>query len=185
MDIFVCMKRNFCFDWHWILEKPWHGVSWLKFFYVTSNVLVFVMLKLLNRWKYRHICNILSHVILHCSKPFQYFEDSIFMPGQIISQDHAALDFVMKWTLQNWKCYMKSFFWNVMILHCLWLISCRLILGNYLASQVFKTDRPLCAAMVISVPWNVFKGTESIERPVLNLMLNRHLAGGLRKNIQR
>ena len=58
----------------------------------------------------------------------------------------------------------------------------RLILGNYLASA---TEKLLTAAMVISVPWNVFKGTESIEKPVLNLLLNRHLAGGLCRNIER
>lgn len=60
-----------------------------------------------------------------------------------------------------------------------------LILGNYLASQFSKPDKPISAAMVISVPWNVFKGTESIERPILNLLMNRHLAGGLCKNIER
>ncbi|XP_069690269.1 phospholipase ABHD3 [Periplaneta americana] len=60
-----------------------------------------------------------------------------------------------------------------------------LILGNYLASQHSMPDKPICAAMVISVPWNVFKGTESIEKPFLNLLLNRHLAGGLCKNIER
>jgi abhydrolase domain-containing protein 1/3 len=67
----------------------------------------------------------------------------------------------------------------------LWLIPYRLILGNYLASQFSKPDKPISAAMVISVPWNVFKGTESIEKPIVNLMLNRHLAGGLCKNIER
>ncbi|XP_023712649.1 phospholipase ABHD3 isoform X2 [Cryptotermes secundus] len=60
-----------------------------------------------------------------------------------------------------------------------------LILGNYLASQFSKPDKPISAAMVISVPWNVFKGTESIEKPIVNLMLNRHLAGGLCRNIER
>jgi abhydrolase domain-containing protein 1/3 len=65
------------------------------------------------------------------------------------------------------------------------LIPYRLILGNYLASQLSKPDKPISAGMVISVPWNVFKGTESIEKPVVNLMLNRHLAGGLCRNIER
>jgi len=70
-------------------------------------------------------------------------------------------------------------------LHIICLIFYRLILGNYLASQFSKPDKPISAAMVISVPWNVFKGTESIEKPILNLLMNRHLAGGLCRNIER
>lgn len=53
-----------------------------------------------------------------------------------------------------------------------------LILGNYLSSaEGVKT--PLSCAMIISVPWNVHIGTQSIETPVLNMLLNRHLASGL------
>jgi len=54
-----------------------------------------------------------------------------------------------------------------------------LILGNYLAGHGEEACRRLCAAMLISVPWDVFKGTESIERPILNRLLNYHLASCL------
>ncbi|BET02908.1 Abhydrolase domain containing [Nesidiocoris tenuis] len=53
-----------------------------------------------------------------------------------------------------------------------------LILGNYISSHK-DASKFLSAAMLISVPWNVFKGTVSIERPVVNLLLNRHLASCL------
>ncbi|XP_014239389.1 phospholipase ABHD3 [Cimex lectularius] len=53
-----------------------------------------------------------------------------------------------------------------------------LILGNYLTS-VQNSNRELTCAMLISVPWNVRVGCESIEQPVVNLMLNRHLASCL------
>lgn len=59
-----------------------------------------------------------------------------------------------------------------------------LILGNYLAAHEENACNYLSAAMLISVPWNVFKGTESIEKPVLNLMLNHHLASCLCKVIE-
>lgn len=54
-----------------------------------------------------------------------------------------------------------------------------LILGNYMASRGKEGCDQLAAAMLISVPWDVFKGTESIERPGINLMLNNHLASCL------
>uniref|UniRef100_A0A224XHT1 Putative alpha/beta hydrolase n=1 Tax=Panstrongylus lignarius TaxID=156445 RepID=A0A224XHT1_9HEMI len=53
-----------------------------------------------------------------------------------------------------------------------------LILGNYLAG-VEDSESHLTCAMLISVPWNVFIGVESIEQPIVNLMLNRHLASCL------
>ncbi|XP_049814257.1 phospholipase ABHD3 [Schistocerca nitens] len=59
-----------------------------------------------------------------------------------------------------------------------------LILGNYLAAEELAARKKFVAAMVISVPWNVFKGSESIEKPFLNLMLNRHLCEGLCKLIE-
>lgn len=58
-----------------------------------------------------------------------------------------------------------------------------LILGNYLSNQQEESSKMLNAAMLISAPWNVFVGTESIEKPVLNYLLNRHLAFCLRKTI--
>ncbi|KAG8222396.1 hypothetical protein J437_LFUL003017 [Ladona fulva] len=61
-----------------------------------------------------------------------------------------------------------------------------LILGNYLAAEEKSgASKKLDAAMGISVPWNVFKGSDSIEKPLLNLMLNRHLVGNLCKTIER
>ena len=39
-------------------------------------------------------------------------------------------------------------------------------------------------ALIISVPWNVFEATKSIEKPYLNLMLNKHLAGNLCRNVK-
>ncbi|XP_071441327.1 phospholipase ABHD3 [Hetaerina americana] len=61
-----------------------------------------------------------------------------------------------------------------------------LILGNYLAGEkISQASKKLNAAMGISVPWNVFKGSESIEKPLLNLLLNRHLVGNLCRTIER
>lgn len=54
-----------------------------------------------------------------------------------------------------------------------------LILGNYLVRNAEKSKLILTAAFMISVPWNMYKGLESIERPVLNMMLNRHLTADL------
>ena len=53
---------------------------------------------------------------------------------------------------------------------------CRMIIGNYLVTKGEEAAKRLVAAMVVSIPWNVFVGTESLERPFWNLMLNRHLA---------
>ena len=52
----------------------------------------------------------------------------------------------------------------------------RMIIGNYLVTKGDEAAKRLVAAMVVSIPWNVFVGTESLERPFWNLMLNRHLA---------
>ncbi|XP_063220007.1 phospholipase ABHD3 isoform X2 [Bacillus rossius redtenbacheri] len=54
-----------------------------------------------------------------------------------------------------------------------------LVLGNFLAAHQEKARNLISAAMLISVPWNVFKGLENIEKPVLNLMLNNYLASAL------
>ncbi|XP_043276395.1 phospholipase ABHD3 isoform X2 [Venturia canescens] len=59
-----------------------------------------------------------------------------------------------------------------------------LILGNYLAQQGKAAVNKLKASLIISVPWNVFEATKSIEKPYLNLMLNKHLAGNLCRNIE-
>lgn len=60
----------------------------------------------------------------------------------------------------------------------------RLILGNYLAQQGKTAVNKLKAALIISVPWNVWEATKSIEKPYLNLMLNKHLAGNLCRNVE-
>ncbi|XP_058804047.1 phospholipase ABHD3 [Phymastichus coffea] len=58
-----------------------------------------------------------------------------------------------------------------------------LILGNYLAQHGKAAVPKLKAGFAISVPWNVFEATKSIEKPYLNLMLNRHLCNNLRRNL--
>ncbi|XP_012259726.1 phospholipase ABHD3 [Athalia rosae] len=60
-----------------------------------------------------------------------------------------------------------------------------LILGNYLAHQGPAASANVKSALIISVPWNVFEGTKSIEKPFLNLMLNKHLASNLCRNVKR
>lgn len=54
-----------------------------------------------------------------------------------------------------------------------------LVLGNYLIAHSEEARRYLTAAKIISVPWNAHKATESIEKPGLNYLLGRHLAGTL------
>uniref|UniRef100_A0A6B2E6U6 Putative alpha/beta hydrolase n=1 Tax=Phlebotomus kandelakii TaxID=1109342 RepID=A0A6B2E6U6_9DIPT len=54
-----------------------------------------------------------------------------------------------------------------------------LILGNYLATHSDEARHLITAAKIISVPWDVHKGTASIEKPYLNSMLGRHLANSL------
>ncbi|XP_014204387.1 phospholipase ABHD3-like [Copidosoma floridanum] len=60
-----------------------------------------------------------------------------------------------------------------------------LILGNYLIQKGRAAIGKLKAGLAISVPWNVFEATKSIEKPYLNLMLNWHLCDSLRKNVTR
>ncbi|CAD7092621.1 unnamed protein product [Hermetia illucens] len=54
-----------------------------------------------------------------------------------------------------------------------------LILGNYLAGHNEEARNILTAAKIISVPWDVHKGTANIEKPFINNLLGRHLANGL------
>lgn len=54
-----------------------------------------------------------------------------------------------------------------------------LILGNYLAIHSDEASQLLTAAKIISAPWDVHKGTASIEKPYLNSLLGRHLASSL------
>ncbi|EAT32449.1 AAEL010695-PA [Aedes aegypti] len=60
-----------------------------------------------------------------------------------------------------------------------------LILGNYLANYSDEAKAILTAAKIISVPWDVNKGSDSIEQPYLNSMLGRHLAGSLCRTVRK
>lgn len=60
-----------------------------------------------------------------------------------------------------------------------------IILGNYLVRKTDESRSILTAAFMISLPWNMHKGLESIERPILNRTLNRHLAAGLCRLVSR
>lgn len=59
-----------------------------------------------------------------------------------------------------------------------------MILGNYLVTRQERAAEHLVAAMVLSIPWNVFVGTQSLEKPLWNLLLNRHLASCLCESIR-
>jgi len=59
-----------------------------------------------------------------------------------------------------------------------------IILGNYLASKGEAARSRLLAAMLISVCFDTFEGTKSLEKPGLNLLLNRHLATALVESIK-
>lgn len=50
---------------------------------------------------------------------------------------------------------------------------CRMILFNYLAK--YGSDSQLIAGMTVSVAWNVFESTLTLEQG-LNAYINRHLA---------
>ena len=59
-----------------------------------------------------------------------------------------------------------------------------IILGNYLAAQGEKARSKLLAAVLISVCFDTFEGSKSLEKPGLNLLLNRHLANSLVESIK-
>ncbi|XP_068205559.1 phospholipase ABHD3-like [Palaemon carinicauda] len=50
---------------------------------------------------------------------------------------------------------------------------------NYLATRGDKASQYLAAALVFSVPWNLFTATESLETPGLNLVINRSITRSL------
>jgi len=60
----------------------------------------------------------------------------------------------------------------------------RLVLGNYLAEGGLAARSKLKACLIISVPWNVLAATKNMEKNYFNLMINKHLATNLRRNIQ-
>lgn len=59
-----------------------------------------------------------------------------------------------------------------------------IILGNYLTDQGEAAREKMLAAMLISVCFDTFEGTKSLETPGLNLLLNRHLATTLVESIK-
>lgn len=59
-----------------------------------------------------------------------------------------------------------------------------IILGNYLSQQGEAARTKLEAAMLVSVCFDTFKGTESLEKMGLNRMLNWHLANCLVSSIK-
>ncbi|EEB20462.1 alpha/beta hydrolase domain containing protein 1,3, putative [Pediculus humanus corporis] len=59
-----------------------------------------------------------------------------------------------------------------------------MILGNYMSRMSDESQKMIAAAMLISVPWNVFVGTKSLEKPILNYLINRHLAFCLVRTIK-
>ncbi|KAI8126911.1 phospholipase ABHD3 [Lucilia cuprina] len=59
-----------------------------------------------------------------------------------------------------------------------------LILGNYLVRKGVEARTYLAAAKIISAPWDVHKGTASIEKPILNNLLGRHLTNSLCKTLK-
>ena len=57
-------------------------------------------------------------------------------------------------------------------------------MGNYLAEKGESARSKLMAAILISVCFDTFEGTKSLETPGLNQMLNRHLALTLVESIK-
>lgn len=54
-----------------------------------------------------------------------------------------------------------------------------------MAEQGKSAIEKLNAAFLISVPMNIFEATKSIEKPYLNLMLNKHLCFNLQRILKR
>ena len=59
-----------------------------------------------------------------------------------------------------------------------------IILGNYLAALGERAKSKVLAAVLLSVCFDTFEGTKSLEKPGLNLLLNRHLANSLVESIK-
>lgn len=54
-----------------------------------------------------------------------------------------------------------------------------LVLGNYLSRHSEEARKMFTACLIISVPWDVQKGSISIEKPYLNSLLGKHLTSRL------
>ena len=59
-----------------------------------------------------------------------------------------------------------------------------IVLGNYLAGEGDAARKWVDAALLISVCFDTFRGTESLEQGGLNTLLNRHLANCLVASIK-
>ena len=59
-----------------------------------------------------------------------------------------------------------------------------IVLGNYLAGEGEAARELVDAALLVSVCFDTFRGTESIEQRGLNTLLNRHLAHCLVSSIK-
>ncbi|KAK3714535.1 hypothetical protein QZH41_003884 [Actinostola sp. cb2023] len=59
-----------------------------------------------------------------------------------------------------------------------------IILTNYLLKMGKSRPTGLVAAMTISVPWNTFKSSESLEEPLNWFIFNRHLTNCLHKLVR-
>ena len=59
-----------------------------------------------------------------------------------------------------------------------------IVLGNYLAGEGEAARELVDAALLVSVCFDTFRGTESIEQKGLNALLNRHLAHCLVSSIK-
>lgn len=60
-----------------------------------------------------------------------------------------------------------------------------LVLGNYLALHNEEARKMFTACKIISVPWDVQKGSTSIEKPYLNSMLGKHLTNRLCRTLSK
>ncbi|XP_066990184.1 phospholipase ABHD3-like [Macrobrachium rosenbergii] len=56
-----------------------------------------------------------------------------------------------------------------------------MVLGNFLVNRGEAASRYLVAALVYSVPWNLFVASESLEKPVFNLLINQSLTMAMRR----
>lgn len=60
-----------------------------------------------------------------------------------------------------------------------------LLLGSFLSSNEQHTHKHFSAAMLLSVPWNLMKTTQNIEKPYLNRLLCSYLAKCLCNLVER
>lgn len=58
-----------------------------------------------------------------------------------------------------------------------------LVLGSFLSRHSEEARKIFTACKIISVPWDVQKGTLSIEKPYLNSMLGKHLTSRLKQTL--